>query len=112
MKCSIAYMGGNEEYNPFLKKDADLSKVPETYHGGAELPSMIGYSYNFMRNNPVLEGARGCMRECYAHLESTGKLTRTFYNKFRDKNVKPWRITPEMREAFVKRGSEDFDNEE
>jgi ferredoxin len=99
-KCSVAYMGASEEYNPFLKKDADLSKVPETYHGGQELKQMVGIR-GFGGNNPVIEGARGCMRECYAHLEERGVLTRGFVNRFREKGTKPWKITPEMRRAFV-----------
>jgi hypothetical protein len=93
-------MGASEEYNPFLKKDADLSKVPETYHGGQELKQMVGIR-GFGGNNPVIEGARGCMRECYAHLEERGVLTRGFVNRFREKGTKPWKITPEMRRAFV-----------
>jgi len=99
-KCSVAYMGASEEYNPFLKKDADLSKIPETYHGGQELKQMVGIR-GFGGNNPVIEGARGCMRECYAHLEERGVLTRGFVNRFREKGTKPWKITPEMRRAFV-----------
>lgn len=99
-KCSVAYMGATEEYNPFLKKDADLSKVPETYHGTPVLMDMVGYPGTY-GHNPPIEGARGCMRECYAHLEARGVLKRQFVNPFREKGEKPWKITPEMRAAFV-----------
>ena len=104
-KCSVAYMGGKVEYNPFLRKDADLSKVPNTYHGFAPdgtpvLANMVGLAGTYSHNPPI-EGARGCMRECYAHLEERGVLTRSFVNRFREKGSKPWKITPEMRRAFV-----------
>ena len=52
------------------------------------------------------------MRECYAHLEERGVLTRGFVNRFREKGTKPWRITPEMRRAFVEGKSTDGENEE
>jgi hypothetical protein len=63
-------------------------------------------------NNPVIEGARGCMRECYAHLEERGVLKRSFVNRFREKGTKPWRITPEMRRAFVEADGIAEDNDE
>ena len=110
-KCSVAYMGASEEYNPFLRKDADLSTVPETYHGAPVLRSMVGIP-GYGGNNPVIEGARGCMRECYAHLEERGVLTRGFVNRFREKGTKPWRITPEMRRAFVEGNAATEENEE
>ena len=110
-KCSVAYMGGNIEYNPFLKKDADLSKVPETYHGAPVLSDMVGL-YGTYSHNPPIEGARGCMRECYAHLEERGVLTRGFVNSFREKGTKPWKITPEMRKAFVESDGISDANEE
>lgn len=110
-KCSVAYMGASEEYNPFLKKDADLSKVPETYHGSPVLSNMVGYPGTY-GHNPPIEGARGCMRECYAHLEARGVLKKQFVNKFREPGVKPWIITPEMRAAFVNSGAAPEKNEE
>lgn len=95
--CSTAYMGGSSEYNPFLTQDADLANLPKTYHGTPVMRKWAGYSDPF-GNNPALEGARGCMRECYIHLEEKGVLKKQFHNKFRTK--KPWRITPEMRKEF------------
>ena len=110
-KCSVAYMGGKVEYNPFLKKDADLSTVPDTYHGGGVLSKMVGLGGTF-GHNPPIEGARGCMRECYAHLEERGVLTRGFVNRFREKGTTPWKITPEMRRAFVESdGTSDANDE-
>ena len=109
--CSVAYMGASEEYNPFLKKDADLSKVPKTYHGGPVLSGMVGYPGTY-GHNPPIEGARGCMRECYAHLEARGVLTKHFVNRFREPGFKPWCITPEMRAAFVSSNGNSEDNKE
>jgi len=54
------------------------------------------------------EGARGCMRECLAHLEKQGKLTRKFRNPFRTK--KPWRLTDEA--VSADRCKPMMDNEE
>lgn len=110
-KCSVAYMGGNTEYNPFLKKDADLSTVPETYHGTPVLSKMVGLAGTY-GHNPPIEGARGCMRECYAHLEERGVLTKSFVNRFREKGTKPWKITEEMRRAFVESEGKAEKNEE
>lgn len=110
-KCSVAYMGGTVEYNPFLKKDTDLDKIPKTYHGTPDLMEKVNYPGTY-GNNPPIEGARGCMRECYAHLEQKGVLTRKFQNPFREPGTKPWVITPEMRFKFVNEGSHSEANEE
>jgi hypothetical protein len=100
LKCSTAYMGGTIEYNPFLTREANLDEMPQTYHGVPKLSSWTGYG-SHMGHNPALEGARGCMRECYIHLEETGRLKRKFVNNFR--THKPWMITPEHREAWLER---------
>ncbi|MGI5922699.1 MAG: hypothetical protein ACOX9E_02025 [Lentisphaeria bacterium] len=78
-KCGYAYRGGNSEYNPFLKDGQRLEDFP----GGQIIPL-------YMRHQSALEGARGCMRECYVHLEETGRLTHKFATKFRKR--KPWKI--------------------
>mgnify|MGYP006931954091 FL=1 len=46
----------------------------------------------YMRHGSALEGARGCMRECYNHLEKTGRLTKRFTTPFREKGFKHWKI--------------------
>ncbi len=62
-----------------------------------------------MRHNHALEGARGCMRECYIHLEEKGILKTKFKNKFR-KN-KPWVIDRSKRDEDgfreAKKGEDD-----
>ena len=78
-KCGNAYRGGNNEYNPFLKDGQTLADFPY---------SQIIPLY--MRHQSALEGARGCMRECYVHLEEAGRLTHKFATKFRKR--KPWKI--------------------
>lgn len=45
------------------------------------------------------EGARGCMRECYIHLEKKGVLTHKFHNEFRKR--KPWKIDRSRRPENV-----------
>jgi len=104
LKCSTAYMGGTVEYNPFLTRDAQLDQMPNTYHGTPKLLGWSGYGTH-MGHNPALEGARGCMRECYIHLEEIGVLKKKFINKFRTQ--KPWMITNEMREQYLTRSSKE-----
>lgn len=101
-KCSTAYMGAHKEYNPFLPADAPTpDELNKSYHGyGTGQINWTGYG-SADGNNPPVEGARGCMRECYAHLEERGVLSRTFHNRFREKGVKPWVITDEWREKYT-----------
>lgn len=83
--CGQAYRGENPEYNPFYLPGHDtLGK--DKYESQVEHMGLPPY----MRHNHAVEGARGCMRECYIHLEKTGKLTRKFKNEFRKR--KPWVI--------------------
>ncbi len=100
LKCSTAYMGAYKEYNPFLPKGTPSpEELSETYHGYHHMQNWTGYG-SADGNNPPIEGARGCMRECYAHLEDRGVLTRHFHNRFREKGQKPWVITDEWREKY------------
>lgn len=78
-KCGQAYRGGNDQYNPFLMDGQKLEDFP-----GSQIIPL------YMRHQSALEGARGCMRECYIHLEQTGRLKRKFASKFRKR--KPWCI--------------------
>lgn len=77
--CGSAYKGGNEEYNPFLMDGQKNSDFPN----GNPIP-------HYLRHNSAIEGARGCMRECYIHLEKTGRLRKKFTSPFRKRP--PWRI--------------------
>ena len=100
LKCSTAYMGAHKEYNPFLPEGTPSpEELSKTYHGYHHKINWTGYG-SADGNNPPIEGARGCMRECYAHLEERGVLTRSFHNKFREKGYKPWKITDEWREKY------------
>jgi hypothetical protein len=60
-----------------------------------------------MRHNHALEGARGCMRECYIHLEKKGVLTHKFKNEFRKR--KPWSINRDDRPDDVIDNAEESD---
>lgn len=73
IKCGEAYRGGNDKYNPFMVNGRDPERTISDQNG-------IGL---YMRHNSALEGARGCIRACYVHLEETGKLTRKFRTMFR-----------------------------
>lgn len=81
--CGKAYRGGVPEYNPFDVDEVGLGKEWASAQRGFGLEL-------YMRHNHALEGARGCMRECYAHLEKKGVLTHKFKNEFR--KHKPWSI--------------------
>jgi len=80
-KCGLGYRGGNENYNPFLMTGMRMQDGPPEKTVGIPL---------YMRHNSALEGARGCMRECYIHLEKTGRLKKKFATPFRKR--KPWII--------------------
>ena len=90
-KCSVGYRGGNAEYNPFMRKSADLAKYENEYCGGSELAKVCGYGA-VHHHNPALEGARGCIRACMDHLHRRGVLSRSFVNPFRRRP--PWKMTP------------------
>ena len=105
IKCSNAYMGAHKEYNPFLPNGIEPEILNEAgYHGGKAYEkyegNWTGYG-SVQGHNPPIEGARGCMRECYAHLEERGVLTRNFHNRFREKGQKPWVISDEWREKYT-----------
>ncbi|MBI4978554.1 MAG: hypothetical protein HZC28_13830 [Spirochaetes bacterium] len=91
IKCSVAYVGGLPEYNPFLQIGADPEKYKDQYSGGAMLDKHMPYPVPFSR--PAVEGARGCMRACYAHLEEKGLLKKHFVNRFRKRA--PWKLAGE-----------------
>ena len=89
--CFNAYRGGIAEYNPFdVNADGIDTNAPDR-----EMQRNFGL-VRYMRHNHALEGARGCMRECYIHLEKKGVLTRKFKNEFRTE--KPWVIDRSKRQ--------------
>lgn len=90
-KCSVAYRGGNPDYNPFMRKGADVESFQKAYCGGAALEKACGYP-QVDHHNPALEGGRGCVRACMDHLQKRGVLTKKFQNPFRKQA--PWRLGP------------------
>ena len=85
--CYGAYRGGTPEYNPFDVKGVGLQGDIYGYNQ-QEVTGLV----NYMRHNHAVEGARGCMRECYIHLERKGVLTHKFREPFREAGTKPWVI--------------------
>jgi len=81
--CASAYRGGVPEFNPFDVKGEGLGPNWSTAQEGFGLEL-------YMRHNHAIEGARGCVRECYNHLEKKGVLTKGFKNRFRKKPL--WEI--------------------
>ena len=99
-KCAKAYVGGNSKYNPFLiEGHQDEEKEMMTYKNPIDL---------YMRHGVALEGARGCIRECYIHLEKTGRLTRKFAEPFRKR--KPWVIDRDAARSEVEKVTQTPDN--
>jgi len=90
LKCSIAYKGGNPEFNPFMDPNVDTTEFEGKYAGGEALSKVVGHPPSF-GHNAALEGARGCIRACYVHLENKGVLKKKFVNKFRKR--KQWRLS-------------------
>jgi hypothetical protein len=90
LKCSIAYKGGNPEFNPFMDPKVDTTEFEGKYAGGEALSKVVGHPASF-GHNAALEGARGCIRACYVHLENKGVLKKKFVNKFRKR--KQWRLS-------------------
>lgn len=83
-KCSLASKGGNPHFNPFIPASfKDYASLSETV---CEVSGHLQYQ----RHWPAVEGSRGCMRECYIHLEEIGRLKRKFAAPFRKR--KPWSI--------------------
>jgi hypothetical protein len=90
-RCSNAYSGGNKKFNPFWNPDVNLEPeefmneyMSSKYYGkDGPCPQIM-----HVRNRPAIEGGRGCMRACLAHLESQGKLTHKFHKPF--KRRKEW----------------------
>ena len=96
-RCSNAYSGGNKAFNPFWDPKVKLEE--EQYMNTYQSPLYYGNPRGnggpcphimHTRNNPAVEGARGCIRACYAHLEEQGKLTRKFVKPF--KRHKEWKL--------------------
>lgn len=50
-----------------------------------DVPAYYGYG-------KAVEGALGCMRTCYIHLEKRGKITKKYHSSFRRKPL--WKLTP------------------
>ncbi|MDD5727597.1 MAG: hypothetical protein PHV59_03450 [Victivallales bacterium] len=88
-KCAFAYRGGNPEYNPFIPADTTPEELDEFKKKWNALGEAIGLPL-YQRHASALEGAAGCMRACYIHLEKTGKLKKRFKSPFRKRT--PWRI--------------------
>ena len=94
--CSVYYRGGNPDYNPFLATGTKEEDYKDLWFGSPVLEKAVNIEL-YMRHGSALEGARGCMRDCYNHLEQTGRLTKKFTTPFREKGHKPWKID---REAY------------
>lgn len=112
-KCSVAYCGGNPDYNPFFQPTHKAEDFQGTYSGGGRLSEAMNYG-SIEMHKPALEGARGCVRACLDHLEDTGALCKSFKNRFRKR--KPWKLpslgSDGWRGVLGEEGSDDMTDRE
>ncbi len=100
-KCAAFYRGADPAYNPFMSSETTEEERQQFQAEWAALDRNTGISL-YMRHASALEGARGCMRECYVHLEEAGRLKKKFFSRFRKR--KPWFIDREtVKDIFVGR---------
>ncbi|MDO9465182.1 MAG: (4Fe-4S)-binding protein, partial [bacterium] len=95
LKCSVAYLGGNKETNPFLLENVDENEYNKEFYGWGKISrcmvdNYLDHCYQELHHMPAIEGAKGCIRACMIHLEETGKIKKTFKNPFRKR--KPWKL--------------------
>ena len=88
LKCSSGYQGANPEFSPFTPEDYMERPLERPYQAG-ELPYNKA-SHSMFHLPGALEGARGCIRACFIHLEETGRVGNVFNSPFR--KSKPWRL--------------------
>ena len=91
--CEVGLNGG---------LDGSLDPFDDKY------PNQFGYGR-------AIEGAAGCVRACFIHLETRSKLLNKFHEPFRTKEPwvldksKPYELTEDIVENYVKTGMiEDF----
>lgn len=86
-KCNVAYTGGVAESSPFISPDFDYNKaLEEPWYHMAEIPYNKIAIHQF-RHFGAIEGAKGCIRACYTHLEKTERIKAKFVNPFRKKKL-------------------------
>ena len=89
VRCSSGYQGANPHYSPFTPEDYDMEEALTAPYRASELPYNKA-SIGMFHLPGALEGARGCMRACFIHLEETGRIKNLFKQPFRKR--KPWRL--------------------
>ena len=103
VRCGIVYQGGIPEINPFMPDlfrrlcryvvpDANGRKTGLTYRLRKKmwyiLRNRMPYNqaaWGAYHHPPPIEGARGCVRACMIHLETTGRIKARFNHPFRKK---------------------------
>jgi epoxyqueuosine reductase len=88
-KCSGGYLGANPEFSPFTPPDYDMESSFGRLYGASDIPYNQASSGMFHLPG-ALEGARGCIRACFIHLEETGRVKNVFQSPFRKR--KPWKL--------------------
>lgn len=100
VKCSLAHISGSnspfasEEVKAYAKniidgtdeETADGNPYPSAEEISKYVASKVDYVVNAKKlfQSPAALCGDGCIRACLSHLEKKGKLTKKFYNKFRE----------------------------
>jgi hypothetical protein len=103
VRCGIVYQGGIPEINPFMPDlfrrlcryvvpDANGPKKGFRYRLKKKMWYVLRNRMSYNRaawgsyhHPPPIEWARGCVRACMIHLETTGRIQTRFNNPFRKK---------------------------
>lgn len=100
-QCAVYYKGANRSKNPFMPEDAfpDIENREAVMNGTARFTSLEDsekvldetFFYPPIKHAYVSSiCGKACDTACYIHLESQGKLTRTFRRQFR---IRPeWKL--------------------
>jgi len=89
--CSSGYCGANPQYSPHTPPDYNWQEsIKKGFYQATRDIAYNQASVSALHHGGALEGARGCMRACFIHLEETGRIKKVFKNKFRVR--KPWRL--------------------
>jgi ferredoxin len=106
LKCRTAHIGGAfsqfapEEVRAYAQniidgsggRAADGSARPNREEMMENVTYKVGYALNannIFHSPSALCGGESCVRDCLAHLEAQGRLTRKFRNPFRDGDAPP-----------------------
>lgn len=83
-KCTLSYAGGLREVSPFLTPELEREMSLSNPWGSILKIPYNRRAWDSVYHHPCpIEGAKGCIRACMAHLEEAGRISAKFVNPFR-----------------------------